>query len=108
MAREITCYVYDSDSLDHVLIYTVKIKTKAGYTKPTVGEIDEIQIQLEQKLHKTVTALERLAQSSPFDLDIVVVEEPITMDRTELPAAMQEQADQYDADIVRRRQSRGK
>ena len=96
--REITCYVHDD--LRYVTEYLVTIGTKAGYSKPTVRDMDTLVEKLESKLHKSEKSLRRAANSSPFDLDLDI-DERGHVRRTEISETLQEQADQYDADSVR-------
>jgi hypothetical protein len=100
MARKITCYVYDKESIKYVTEYLVTLGTMEGYTKPTVADMDDLQERLESKCHKTELALRRMANSSPCDISVDVVDRG-PVEREEMREDLQEQADQYDADSVR-------
>lgn len=102
MAREFSCYVFGSDpSAKFVDEYIVRLTPKAGYTPPTIGDMDSAQTGLDGKLHKSLRALERLAHGTAFDLDVDIVECPLGVPRDELAAELQEQADEIEAASVR-------
>ena len=95
MTRNITCYVY-TDS-QYVAEYLVTIGPRKGYTSPTIGDMDQLESQLEKKLHKSEKSLRRSANSSPYDLDVIVDHRGDTA----CPGHLQEQQDEYGAASLR-------
>ena len=95
--RKITCYIYDSTDSRYVTEYLVTIGTKEGYSKPTVGDVDELVEELESKLHKSEMSLRRMANNIPFDLDITIDDRG----SEHCPEHLQDQHDEYCADSVR-------